>query len=145
MGESAKETERKTLSPSLHCLVSRLVPIQIDLHLKKNHEAHSTIFYDLPGLLLRRGEPFTLSFDFNQDADRTRSDLALIFQAETWSNVPPVKVPLNDGNTNGWSTKRILSTPEEQKKDEPLTLQIHSPSTIPIGKYSVSGRERKIR
>lgn len=119
-----------------YCLASRLVPIHIDLHLKKNLEEHSTIFYDLPGLLLRRGQPFSLSFRFNQCLNNERSHLSLIFQCETWTNFPPIKVPLDDGNIDKWSVERLVAT-----TDDHLSINISSPSDLPIGKYSVQENE----
>lgn len=116
---------------------SRLFPTHVDLHLKKNLQEHSTIFYDLPGLLLRRGQPFTLALTFNQSFDANRSHLALIFQASTWSDVPPVKVPLDGETSNGWSIRRLPSQDETKETNDHLSLQVTSPPDTPIGKYAV--------
>lgn len=50
-------------------LASRLIPIDVDLHTKKNMEEHSTNHYDIPGLVLRRGQPFSFTVTFNRDYD----------------------------------------------------------------------------
>jgi hypothetical protein len=50
-------------------LAARLIPIDVDLHTKKNMEEHSTSHYDIPGLVLRRGQPFSFTVTFNRDFD----------------------------------------------------------------------------
>ena len=50
-------------------LASRLIPVDVDLHTKKNMEEHSTHHYDIPGLVLRRGQPFSFTVTFNRDYD----------------------------------------------------------------------------
>lgn len=50
-------------------LASRLIPIDVDLHTKKNAEEHFTKHYDIPGLVLRRGKPFSFTVTFNRDFD----------------------------------------------------------------------------
>lgn len=48
-------------------LESTLIPIDINLHTKKNTEEHSTHHYDISGLVLRRGQPFVFTITFNRD------------------------------------------------------------------------------
>ena len=50
-------------------LASRLIPIDVDIHTKKNMDEHSTSHYDIPGLVLRRGQPFSFTVTFNRDFD----------------------------------------------------------------------------
>jgi hypothetical protein len=38
-------------------------------------EEHSTIHYDIPGLVLRRGQPFSFTVTFNRDFDADQYQL----------------------------------------------------------------------
>jgi hypothetical protein len=38
-------------------------------------EEHSTIHYDIPGLVLRRGQPFSFTVTFNKDFDADQYQL----------------------------------------------------------------------
>jgi uncharacterized membrane protein len=96
--------------------------------------AHSTIYYDIPALVLRRGQEFSFTLIFNQAFHSDKYRLSLIFKPQTWKNFPVVKIPVN-GSFNGWSAK-IISI--ENQKDNHLGLQILSSSDALIGKYSVS-------
>ncbi len=56
-------------------LVSRLIPINVDIHTKKNMDEHSTNHYDIPGLVLRRGQPFSFTVTFNRNFDTDQDQL----------------------------------------------------------------------
>ena len=96
-------------------------------------EEHSTIYYDLRGLVLRRGQAFSFTITFDQNLDVDQSQLSIIFRSDTCLKFIPIKIPI-DGTSNGWTTKR-LSTADEKKNQ--LRLEIHSPADAFIGKYSV--------
>ncbi|CAF4104149.1 unnamed protein product [Rotaria sordida] len=115
-------------------MATKLLPIDIDMYMKKNMEEHSTIYYDIQGLILRRGQPFLFTITFNQDFYIDKYNLSVIFKSQTWSNFPNVKIPLNS-SSNGWSAKRLFI---EDQKNNRICFQINSPSNAPIGKYSVS-------
>ena len=122
-------------------LASHLAPVQIDLHLKKNLEEHSTIYYDISGLVLRRGQTFSLTITFDRNLAADQSRLSVIFQSKTFSKLTPIKIPI-DGTFDGWSVTRL---PTADEKSNRLDLEIHSPSDAVIGKYFVrSQRERCI-
>lgn len=110
-----------------------MIPIHIDMNLKKNMEEHLTMYYDIPGLLLRRSQPFTFIVTFNQDFNVNKYHLSIIFKSQTWKNLPDVKIPVN-GSSNGWSAKGRFV--DNHKKDS-IWFQIESPSHAIIGKYSV--------
>ncbi|CAF4575755.1 unnamed protein product [Rotaria socialis] len=95
---------------------------------------HSTIYYDIQGLVLRRGQPFSFTITFNQDLPVDKYNLSFIFKSQTWQNFPRVKIPLN-GSSNGWSAKR-LSTKDQENNC--VYFQICSPCDATIGKYSLS-------
>ncbi len=94
---------------------------------------HSTIYYDIPGLVLRRGQEFSIVLIFNQAFQSEKYHLSLIFKSQTWQNFPVIKIPLND-SFNGWFVK--TTTIEDQKSNH-VGLQILSSSNALIGKYSV--------
>ena len=97
-------------------------------------EEHSTIYYGIPGLVLRRGQEFSLNLLFNQAFHPDENHLSLIFKLQTWRNFPVIKIPLNS-SSNGWSVKTI---PTDDEKKNHIALQIFSPADALIGKYSVS-------
>jgi uncharacterized membrane protein len=97
-------------------------------------EAHSTIYYDIPALVLRRGQEFSFSLIFNQAFQSDKYHLSLIFKPQTWRNFSVVKIPV-DSSSNGWSAKII---PIENQKQNSIGIQILSSSDALIGKYSVS-------
>lgn len=101
----------------------------------KNMEGHSTIYYDIPGLILRRGQEFSFILTFNQAFHYDKYHLSIIFKSLTWPNFPVVKIPVND-LSNGWSTT-IIPT-ENEKNNNQICFQINSSSDAPIGKYSVN-------
>ena len=112
---------------------TRFTPVHVDLHSAKNMEEHSTIYYDLPGLVLRRGQPFELTVTFSEEFDAEQKRLSLVFKPETWLNASEVKIPL-DGTAQGWSTRRIVDN--DERKDR-VRFRIDSPADALIGKYSV--------
>ncbi|CAM4773474.1 unnamed protein product [Rotaria magnacalcarata] len=95
-------------------------------------EEHSTIYYDIQGLVLRRGQPFSFTITFNQGFPADKYNLSFIFKPQTWPNFPRVKIPLN-GSSNGWSAER-LSTKDQENNC--VYFQICSPCDATIGKYS---------
>jgi hypothetical protein len=103
------------------------------MNTKKNMQEHATIYYDIPGLVLRRGQEFSFILTFNQAFHADKYQLFVIFKPQTWRNFPVVKIPLND-SSNGWSAKRI---PTEHQKNN-IGIQILSSTDALIGKYSVS-------
>jgi len=120
-------------------LATKLIPIKISMHMKKNMKEHSTIYYDIRGLFLRRGQEFSFLITFNQAFHEDKYHLSVIFKPQTWSNFPIVIIPLN-GSSNGWSAKSI---PIEDQKDNQICFQINSPSDAIIGKYSVNISKKK--
>ncbi|CAF3343561.1 unnamed protein product [Rotaria sp. Silwood2] len=110
-----------------------MIPIEADMCMKKNMEEHSTIYYDIQGLILRRGQPFSFIITFNQDFHTDKYNLSVIFKSKTWMNIPSVKIPLND-SSNGWSAKTLFT---EDQKNNHICFQIDSPSDAIIGKYSL--------
>ena len=112
--------------------VERLIPIHVDWNRKENTEEHSTIYYDVPALVLRRGQEFSFSIVFNQTLASDKYSLAFIFKPQTWKNFPVVKIPMN-GSSKGWSAN-------VSSKNNSMKVQIVSASDALIGKYSVSIR-----
>ena len=100
-------------------------------------EEHATIYYDIEGLVLRRGQVFSFTITFNQNFNADKYNLSVIFKCQTWLNSTDVKIPLN-GSFNGWSAKRIF--PDDQMNNR-ICFQINSPPDAIIGKYSVSLRK----
>ncbi|CAF3862778.1 unnamed protein product [Rotaria sp. Silwood1] len=96
-------------------------------------EEHLTCYYDIQGLILRRGQPFSFTIIFNQDFHMDKYHLSVIFKSQTWINIPNIKIPLNT-SSNGWSAKRLFI---ENQKDNCICLQINPPSNTIIGKYSL--------
>ncbi|CAF1221193.1 unnamed protein product [Adineta ricciae] len=113
--------------------ISRLRPTHIDLCKKKNMEEHATIYYDVEGLILRRGQAFSFILTFDQQFDIDKHHLSFIFKCHTWLNSLAIKIPLN-GSSNDWSARRIDTENEDKKR---IHFQIHSPCHALIGKYSL--------
>ncbi|CAF2233753.1 unnamed protein product, partial [Rotaria magnacalcarata] len=61
---------------------TKMIPIDIDMNLKENMEEHSTIYYDIQGLVLRRGQPFSFTITFNQDFPADKYNLSFIFKPQ---------------------------------------------------------------
>ncbi|CAF4033973.1 unnamed protein product, partial [Adineta steineri] len=119
--------------PTTSEIGTRLIPIGIDMYKRKNMEEHSTIYYDIDGLVLRRGQAFLLSVTFNQDFNADRHYISVIFKCQTWLNSSEVKIPLNN-SSNEWSAKRVFTG---DGRSNCVCLQINSPSDALIGKYSI--------
>lgn len=111
----------------------RLIPIDIDLCKRKNMEEHSTIYYDIDGLVLRRGRPFSFTIAFNRDFQLDDYHLAIVFQCRTWRHCPEVKIPCN-GSSNNWTARRVLTDNEASDR---IHFEVYAPCDAPIGKYSV--------
>jgi hypothetical protein len=116
-------------------LASRLIPVDADLHMKKNMKEHSTNYYDNRGLVLRRGQPFTFTVTFNQKFDANKHQLLVVLKTGQQMNSQELRVPVN-GFSNGWSVQRLPI--EDDKRNNRVCLQISSPSDAIIGKYTVS-------
>jgi hypothetical protein len=108
--------------------------------MKKNMKEHSTIYYDIKGLILRRGQEFSFDITFNQAFHNDKHHLSIMFKPLTWVNSPIITIPLN-GSSNGWTAKAI---PTEDQKNNQICFQITSSSNAIIGKYSVNIRNKKI-
>ncbi|CAF0836195.1 unnamed protein product [Adineta ricciae] len=113
--------------------ISRLRPTHIDLCKKKNMEEHATIYYDVEGLILRRGQAFSFILTLDHEFDIDKHHLSFIFKCHTWLNSLAIKIPLN-GSSNDWSVRRIDTENEDKKR---IHFQIHSPCHALIGKYSL--------
>ncbi|CAF1272800.1 unnamed protein product, partial [Adineta steineri] len=121
---------------------SRLIPIDVDIHTKKNMDEHSTSHYDIPGLVLRRGQPFSFTVTFNRDfeADQYHIYVRLAIGARSMISKKTQIRLLVDGtpNANGWAARKIPTEGEdEKKKNNRISLQVDSPSDAIIGKYTL--------
>ncbi|CAF2714038.1 unnamed protein product [Rotaria sp. Silwood2] len=106
-------------------------------------EEHSTKHYDIPGLVLRRGQSFSFTVTFNRDYDVEEHQLYIrlaIGPRSMMSKQTQIRL-LVDGTPsgNGWSAKRIPAEDDEikTKKNNRISLQIDSPSDAIIGKYTL--------
>jgi hypothetical protein len=115
-------------------LASNFYPVHIDVHAKKNMEEHSTIFYDTPGLVLRRGQSFSSTITMNDEFRSDQCQLSLIVRSTTWPTSLPIRIPFNGKSNDGWS---IQCQSSDNEKKNRLCLEISSPSNALIGKYSV--------
>jgi hypothetical protein len=124
-------------------LASRLIPTDVDLHTKKNTEEHSTNQYDIPGLVLRRGQAFSFTVTFNRDFHPEEHQLYVrlaIGSRSMISKRTQLRL-LVDGKAtgNGWSARTLpVEVKEDQAKKNRVSLQVTSPPDAIIGKYSVS-------
>ena len=132
----------------------------MDLQTKKNTEEHSTNHYDIPGLVLRRGQAFSFTVTFNRDFSpeehqlyvrlaigillgmrkRLKTNKDLLGSRSMISKRTQLRLLVDEEVTgNGWSARTI---PDEGKEGQPkknrVSLQVTSPSDAIIGKYSVS-------
>ena len=125
------------------CEISnRLIPVYINMNRRETMEEHSTIYYDTPELVLRRGQEFSCILIFNQAFQPDKYQLIIVFKPQTWRNFPVVKIPLNE-SSNGWSVK-IIDTKDENQKKNQLHLRVYSSPNALIGKYSVRMIDRRI-
>ena len=123
-----------SLTQQMSHLANRLIPVHVDINRRETLEEHSTIYYHLPELVLRRGQEFTCILVFNQAFQSEKYRLTLVFKSQTWRNLPVIKIPLNE-SANGWSVKII---PDERQKNNHVKLRIYSSPDALIGKYTVS-------
>ncbi|CAF1070758.1 unnamed protein product [Rotaria sordida] len=105
---------------------------------------HSTNHYDVPGLVLRRGQSFSFTVTFNRDYDIEQHQLCIrlaIGSRSMISKKTQIRL-LVDGTPsgNGWSARKIPIEDDEikTKKNNRISVQIDSPSDAIIGKYNVS-------
>jgi hypothetical protein len=140
-------------------LASRLIPIDVDLHTKKNTDEHSTNHYDIPGLVLRRGQTFSFTVTFNRDFNAEQNQLFvrlaigsrcsydshdqsmhILGSCSMISKRTQIRLRVDDTtDTHGWSAKTMPmdNKDDTDKKSNRISLQIVSPSDAIIGKYSV--------
>lgn len=140
LGESSSNTmmtqdERRDLS-------NRLIPVYVNMNRRETMEEHSTIYYNTPELVLRRGQEFSCILLFNQAFQSDKYQLIIVFKSQTWRNFPVIKIPLNE-SSNGWSVKINDKNDENQKKNQ-LQLRVCSSPSALIGKYSVRILNRRI-
>ncbi|CAM4896545.1 unnamed protein product [Rotaria socialis] len=113
-------------------------------------EEHSTKHYDIPGLVLRRGQKFSFTVTFNRDYDVKQHQLYVRLTTGSRSMISKhtqIRL-LVDGteNLNGWSVKSLsLGNNETQEKNNRISLEINSPSDAIIGKYSLLLEVRPIK
>ncbi|CAF0762171.1 unnamed protein product [Adineta ricciae] len=105
-------------------------------------DEHYTSHYDIPGLVLRRGQPFSFTVTFNRDfeAEQYQVYVRLAIGARSMISKRTQIRLLADGppNGNGWSAKKIPTDGEEdKKKNNRISLQVESPSDAIIGKYTL--------
>ncbi|UJR26471.1 hypothetical protein I4U23_007798 [Adineta vaga] len=110
--------------------------------LVKNMDEHSTSHYDIPGLVLRRGQPFSFTVTFNRDfeAEQYQIYVRLAIGARSMMSKRTQIRLLVDGTPtgNGWAAKKIPTEGEEdKKKNNRISLQVDSPSDAIIGKYTL--------
>ena len=73
---------------------------KVDFNIKENAERHHTSEYEMtrhhysdgkmrdPKAVLRRGEPFDITLDFDREFDRAKDDIKLIFEvSKYYSNI----------------------------------------------------------
>ena len=53
--------------------------VTVDLNMKANQKAHNTDEYDVPELILRRGQDFILTISLDQPFDAKKDELKLQF------------------------------------------------------------------
>ncbi|CAF0789791.1 unnamed protein product [Rotaria sp. Silwood1] len=136
-----EEEKKKTYDSGYETF--KLIPIDVDLHTQKNMEEHSTNHYDIPGLVLRRGQSFSFTVTFNKDYDIEQNQLYIrlaIGPRSMISKRTQIRL-LVDGTPsgNGWSAKSIPIEDDDvkTKKKNCISLQINSPSDAIIGKYTL--------
>ncbi|KAL3860744.1 hypothetical protein ACJMK2_010819 [Sinanodonta woodiana] len=114
----------------------------VNLNIADNTKEHHTNEYDitedLPGqkrqLVVRRGQSFTITLEFDRDYDESRDDLRLVFQfgADPLpSKQTHVEFELSGEDRFGQWGAQIKSKMEKQ-----ITIEIHTPSTLYVGKWA---------
>ncbi|XP_063306716.1 protein-glutamine gamma-glutamyltransferase 4 isoform X1 [Pelobates fuscus] len=109
---------------------------KVDLLKSKNAREHHTSEFDIPNLIVRRGQMFTLKIDFNRSL--TENDRAML-QFTTGSQPVPkngtmnlVDMNLTSNLTKQWSTNMQLSSTNE------YLVTVNSPANAIVGKYALS-------
>ncbi|GFR69281.1 hemocyte protein-glutamine gamma-glutamyltransferase-like [Elysia marginata] len=93
------------VQPSRPDMSTVLAVKEVDLMVKENGQAHHTDRYEIsqpdqrpPQLVIRRGQPFSISIDFTKEYDPEKDDLKLVFEAGD-----------NPSSVNGTYVEFILS------------------------------------
>ncbi|CAG5117762.1 unnamed protein product, partial [Candidula unifasciata] len=112
-----------------------LKPVNVDLCRLKNREAHHAAEYEVPNLILRRGQAFDINIDFNRTYIKGQDAVSLKFVTGSrptqsrGSVVPVVQVDrIQDGQ---WGFE--LAAVQEKS----VTLRVSSGSDAIVGRYEL--------
>ncbi|CAL1532743.1 unnamed protein product [Lymnaea stagnalis] len=115
--------------------------VGVDLQVSVNAKDHHTGDYEIckskttPMLVVRRGQPFTISVDFSKEYDAQQDDLRLVFEAGD-----------SPAANKGTSVDFILSDDDKPKewgakiqsqKGNSLTITVFTPPTCLVGKWTL--------
>ena len=62
------------------CLGTKLSIVKVDWHLEQNRQEHHTESYENPGLIVRRGQTFTVTIHVNRYVDQSTDAITLWFK-----------------------------------------------------------------
>ncbi|OWF50628.1 protein-glutamine gamma-glutamyltransferase K-like [Mizuhopecten yessoensis] len=113
----------------------------LDFHLNENRREHHTKEFDQPDLILRRGQAFTLTLEFDREIDITHDNVILQL---TYGDQPKeskgslVRIPVvltKKGVSSDMARCWGVCTLDTSEKS--VTLTLTSPPDIYIGKYNL--------
>ncbi|BFZ12584.1 hypothetical protein BsWGS_15622 [Bradybaena similaris] len=112
-----------------------LKPVNVDLCRLKNREAHHTAEYEVPNLILRRGQVFDINIDFNRTYIKGQDAVSLKFVTGSrptqsrGSVVPVVQVDRIQEGQWGFELAAV--------QDKSVTLRVSSSSDAIVGRYEL--------
>ncbi|CAG5132414.1 unnamed protein product [Candidula unifasciata] len=112
-----------------------LKPVNVDLCRPQNRQAHHTAEYEAPNLIIRRGQPFDITIDFNRNYIKGQDSISLKFITGTrpsQSRGSVISVVQGDKLQEGhWGFE--LS----KVHDKSVTLRVSSPCDAIVGRYEL--------
>lgn len=112
-----------------------LKPLTVDLCRPRNREAHHTSEYEVPNLIIRRGQPFDISIDFQRDYVKGVDHITLKFvtgSRPTQSRGSVIAVSQVDKVKDGQWGFEITSA-----KEKFVTLRVCSANDAIVGRYEL--------
>lgn len=114
---------------------NHLRPVTVDLCRSVNRDAHHTSEYEVPNLIVRRGQCFNINIDFNREFSADQDDISLKFvtgsrPAQSRGSVIPIQrvEQVQDGH---WGFQM------SGQKGSSITLTVSTASDAIIGRYEL--------